>query len=103
MAKDVSLDLDEAAVLAQKWREYADSVEARGRTQHVPLNELTAMVGDVYAPYTDAKAREYEARQAAYQRVAEHSRQHADKLDATKIRFDAEDLEGSQRVARVLD
>lgn len=103
MAKDVSLDLDEAAVLAQKWREYADSVEARGRTQHVPLNELTAMVGNVYAPYTDAKAREYEARQAAYQRVAEHSRQHADKLDATKIRFDAEDLEGSQRVARVLD
>lgn len=98
---DVSLDTDAAAASAAQWHEYADIIEQQGQRQHVPLGELPSLLGDVYGEYTDAKAAEYEARQAAYGRVAAQAREHARKLETTRQTFIAADEESGQRVIAV--
>ena len=100
---EISLETDSAAASAADWREYADVIEGHGQHQHVPIEELPALLGDVYADYTDAKAAEYEARTAAYQRVAAQARAHADKLDITRQDFTAADEESGQRISQILD
>jgi hypothetical protein len=80
----ISLDTDAAAATAGEWRGYADQVEQHGSHQHVPLDQLRGAVGDAYGDYVEAKAGEYEARSAAYQRVATRARGHADRLDGTR-------------------
>ena len=88
---DISLDTGSVALTAEQWREHAEQLEQHGQHQHVPVGELAALLGDVYGEYVDAKAGEYEARQAAYQRVAAQARAHAEKLDNTRQRFTASD------------
>jgi hypothetical protein len=99
----ISLDTDAAAATAADWRAYGDRVEQHGATPHTPIAELRAAVGDVYAETVDAIAGQYEARQAAYQRVAHHARGHADRLDGTRQILTSRDDEGATRISGVLN
>lgn len=96
---DISLDTDSAAASAAQWRDYAEQLERHGQHQHVPAEALPALLGDVYADYTDAKIGEYQARTAAYSRVAQQARAHAAKLENTSAQFTAADQESGQRLA----
>jgi hypothetical protein len=96
---DISLDTDSAAASAAQWRYYAEQLEQHGQHQHVPPESLPSLLGDVYADYTAAKIAEYEARTAAYSRVAEQARAHAAKLENTRAQFTAADEESGQRLA----
>ena len=98
---DIILDPDVVAVTAADWGAYAEALEQHGQLQHVPLAELPALLGDVYADYTEAKAAEYEARTAAYQRVAAQARAHAEKLGNTRQQFIAADDDSAQRITAV--
>ncbi len=99
---DISLDTDAAAADAAAWREYADLVEQQGRTPHVPIEQLRAALGDVYAPYLEAKAAEYDQRQEAFSRVAAHARGHADKLLNTRHNLTTADDDSAARIAAVV-
>lgn len=103
MSDNISLDPAEAAARAAEWREYADLVESRGRTPHVPIEQLRASLGDVYAPYLDAKAAEYEQREAAYLRVAQQARSHADKLLNTSNNLTSTDDENAAHIAAAVE
>jgi hypothetical protein len=96
---DISLDTDSAAASAARWRDYAEQLERHGQRQQVPAESLPSLLGDVYADYTDAKIAEYEARTAAYGRVAQQARAHAAKLENTRAQFTAADEESGQRFA----
>lgn len=102
MSDNISLDPAEAAARAAEWREYADLVERQGRAPQVPIEQLRAALGDVYAPYLDAKAAEYEQREAAYSRVAAQARSHADKLLNTRSNLTSTDDENAARIAAVI-
>lgn len=103
MSEPISLDTDAAAATAAEWRGYADQVEQHGSHQHVPLDQLNSALGDIYGEYVEAKAGEYAARRAAYQRVAAHARGHADRLDRTRQIITSTDDEHATRINRVLD
>lgn len=100
---DISLDQDEAAIVAAKWREYADQVESHGKAQHVPPETLRALLGDVYSDYISAKQAEYEARNGAYQRVAAQARAHADKLDNTRSSLSEGDGQAAATFRALID
>jgi Excreted virulence factor EspC, type VII ESX diderm len=95
---DISLDPEAAAASVARWNAYADAIDQHGQVQHVPIEELQTMVGDIYSPYVTAKAAEYEARTAAYQRVADKARAHAAKLDNTRRTFEQTDEDSGQRI-----
>lgn len=99
---DISLNFDAAAATAAQWREYADLVERHGATQHVAPQELRGLLGEIYAPYIDAKQTELDARMAAYQRVAANARRHADKLENTRQGFMNQDAESAQRIQNLI-
>lgn len=103
MSEPISLDTDAATATAAEWRGYADQVEQHGNHQQVPLDQLNNALGDVYGEYVEAKAGEYEARRAAYQRVAAHARGHADRLDGTRQTLASTDDEHATRINGVLD
>ena len=103
MSEPISLDTDAAATTAGEWRGYADQVERHGSRHHVPLDQLSSALGDVYGEYVDAKAGEYEARRGAYQRVAARARGHADRLDGTRQILTDTDDEHTTRINGVLD
>jgi len=99
----ISLDTDAAAATAADWRAYADRVAQHGTQQHVPIEELRTALGDIYGEYLDAKAGEYDARQAAYQRVAHDAHGHADRLDGTRHILTTKDDDGAARISGVVD
>ena len=101
MSEPISLDTDAAAATAAEWRGYAEQVEQHGSHQHVSLDQLRSALGDIYGPYVQAKGEEYEARRAAYQRVAEHARGHAGRLEGTRRIFTNTDDEHANRISRV--
>lgn len=103
MADSISLDSDAAAQAAAEWRAYGDAVEAHGQRHHMTLEQLQATVGDTYAPFVAAKHAEMQARQAAYQRVAEHARGHAQRLSNTRTNFANADDESAARINSVMD
>lgn len=103
MSEPISLDTDAAAATAAEWRGYADQVEQHGSHRHVPVEQLNAALGDVYEEFVAAKGEEYQARQAAYQRVANRARGHADRLEGTRRIFTNIDDEQATRVSGVLD
>ncbi|QIV79944.1 hypothetical protein [Mycolicibacterium frederiksbergense] len=103
MTDSISLDSDAAAQAAAAWRNYGDLVEAHGRQQHMTLEQLQATVGDTYAPFVAAKHAEMQERQAAYQRVAEHARGHAERLSNTRTNFNNADDESAARINNVVD
>jgi hypothetical protein len=103
MTNSISLDGDAAAQAAADWRAYGDEVEAHGRRHHMTLEQLQATVGDTYAPFVAAKHAEMQAREAAYQRVAEHARGHAQRLSNTRTNFANADDESAAQINSVLD
>lgn len=103
MSEPISLDTVAAAATAAEWHGYADQVEHHGSHHHIPLGQLSSALGDVYGEYVAAKADEYEARRAAYQRVAAHARGHAQRLEGTRQILTATDEEHATRINRVLD
>lgn len=103
MTDSISLDGDAAAQAAADWRAYGDLVEAHGRQHHMTLEQLQATVGDTYAPFVAAKHAEMQAREAAYQRVAEHARGHAQRLMNTRTNFANADDESAARISGVVD
>lgn len=103
MSEPISLDTEAAAATAAEWRGYADQVEQHGGHRHVPLEQLRTALGDVYAEYVQAKGEEYQARQAAYQRVADRARGHADHLDGTRRILTNVDDEHATRINGVFD
>ena len=100
---DITLDPAAAAATADQWREYADQVEQHGQRQHVPIGELPSLLGDVYGEYVEAKIGEYQARQAAYQRVATQAREHARKLETTRQTFVVGDEDCAQRIGQIIE
>ena len=103
MTDSISLDGDAAAQAAAEWRDYGDQVEAHGRRHHMTLEQLQATVGDTYAPFVAAKHAEMQAREAAYQRVAEHARGHAARLSNTTTTFVNTDDESAARINSIVD
>ncbi|VAZ69659.1 hypothetical protein LAUMK40_05822 [Mycobacterium kansasii] len=103
MADSISLDIDAAAQAAAEWAAYGDAVEAHGQRHHMTLAQLQATVGDTYAPFVAAKHAEMQAREAAYQRVAEHARGHARRLSNTRAIFTNTDDESAARINSVVD
>jgi hypothetical protein len=103
MTDSISLDGDAAAQAAADWRAYGDQVEAHGRRHHMTLEQLQATVGDTYAPFVAAKHAEMQAREAAYQRAAEHARGHAQRLSNTRTNFANVDDESAAKINSVLD
>lgn len=99
----ISIDTDAEGATAGEWRAYAERVEEHGSHHHVPLDQLSSALGDIYGEYVNAKAGEYEARQAAYQRVAQRTRGHADRLDGTRNILTNTDDESATRITGVLD
>ena len=99
---EITIETESQAATAAAWRDYAEQLERHGQVQHVPLGELPALLGDIYGEYTEAKAAEYEARTAAYQRVATQAREHARKLDNTRTTFEQGDEDSGQRITQVL-
>lgn len=103
MANSISLDGDAAAKAAADWRAYGDQVEAHGRRHHMTLEQLKATVGDTYSPFVAAKLAEMQARESAYQRVAEHARGHAQRLSNSRTNFNNTDDESAAQINSVLD
>lgn len=103
MSEPISLDTDASAAIAAEWRGYADQVERHGSHHHLSLDQLGSALGDVYREYVQAKADEYEARRAAYERVAAHARRHAERLEGTRQILTDTDDEHATRINRVLD
>ena len=103
MADSISLDTGAAAQAAAEWAAYGDAVEAHGRQHHMTLEQLQATVGDTYAPFVAAKHAEMQAREAAYQRVAEHARGHARRLGNTRTIFTTTDDDSAARITSVVD
>ena len=103
MTDSISLDSDAAAQAAADWAAYGDAVEAHGRRHHMTLEQLQATVGETYAPFVAAKHAEMQAREAAYQRVAEHARGHAQRLSNTRTNFINADDESATRISSVVD
>ncbi len=89
----ITLDTDSAALSSSQWRAYAQQLEEYGTHEPIPREALSDALGDIYSEYIDAKAAEYDARAAAYQRVAAQARAHADKLDNTRNTFTNADEE----------
>ncbi|HUO36668.1 MAG TPA: hypothetical protein VMU34_01895 [Mycobacterium sp.] len=85
---DVRLDTDAQAAHAAEWRRYADEIEAYGRPRDDFNLEtflgVAAWVASANIPYIAAKAAEADARAAAYKRLADRARRHADLLDHTR-------------------
>src|SRR6185312_16085749 len=96
---DIALDTDSAAASAAQWRNHAEQLEAYGQHQHVPVEALPSLLGDVYADYIGAKDAEDRARTAAYSRVAEQARAHAAKQENTRALFTEVDEDAAARFA----
>lgn len=103
MSEPISLDTEAAAATAAEWRGYAEQVEQHGSHRHVPLEQLSSALGEVYEDFVQAKGEEYQARQAAYQRVANHARGHADRLEGTRRILTNTDDEQASRINGVID
>lgn len=103
MSEPISLDTEAAAATAAEWRGYAEQVERHGSHRHVPIDQLGTALGDVYGDFVQAKGEEYQARQAAYQRVANRARGHADRLEGTRQILTSTDDEQATRINGVLD
>lgn len=103
MSEPISLDLDAAAAAVAEWRGYAELVEQHGQHQHVPVDQLGSALGDVYSDYVEAKGAEYQAREAAYRRVADHARGHAERLEGTRRIFSSTDDAQAASINQVLD
>jgi hypothetical protein len=99
----ISVDTDAAAATAAEWREYADRVEQHGSRHHVGIDELGSALGPVYTEYVQAKTGEQAARRAAYHRVAERARAHADHLEGTRRILTSTDDDSALRIDSVLD
>jgi hypothetical protein len=99
----VSIETEDAVKAAAEWHRYADKLEEHGNRQHVPLDQLRGALGDVYGDYLDAKAGEYEARSAAYQRVAGQARGHAQHLENTVRNLSTADEDSASSIGRVLE
>ncbi|GAB7144182.1 hypothetical protein [Mycobacterium riyadhense] len=103
MPEPISLDTEAAAATAAEWRGYADQLEQHGSHRHVPLDQLSTALGDVYGNFVQAKGDEYHARHAAYQRVADRARGHAERLEGTRRILTSTDDEQATRINHVLD
>ncbi|MGV7724247.1 type VII secretion target [Mycobacterium kansasii] len=103
MSEPISLDTDAVAATVAEWRGYADQVERHGSHRHVPLDELSTALGEVYEEFVQAKRDEYQARQAAYQRMANRARGHADRLEGTRQILTSTDDEQASRINGVFD
>ncbi|MGV7303120.1 hypothetical protein PJK45_24100 [Mycobacterium kansasii] len=103
MSEPISLDTDAVAATAAEWRGYADQVERHGSHRHVPLDQLSTALGDAYGEFVQAKREEYDARQAAYRRVANRARGHADRLEGTRQILTSTDDEQATRINGVFD
>lgn len=101
--RSISLDTDAAAATVADWRAFADHLEHYGSRQHLPAHQLTDALGDVYGEFVAAKSSEYAAREAAYQRLASRSRDHADRLDRTRQIFVNTDENSATQINGVLD
>lgn len=97
----IVLDLEETAAHIKKLREHADALERHGDVHPSILQALDAL-GDIHQPYVEAKKQEVHARMAAYQRLADGVRQHADKLEGTATAFSAQD-DASAAALRAID
>jgi hypothetical protein len=87
---DISMDPDETTATANAWRQYADQIEQHGAVDPSVVEQLNTL-GDIYAPYVEAKQRELSERAGAHQRVANHARLHASRLEATRQAFIEQD------------
>jgi hypothetical protein len=99
---DISLDPDETTATANSWREYADQIEQHGAINPSVVGQLNAL-GDVYAHFKEAKHRELAERASAHQRVANHARLHAARLEATRQAFTEQDAAREASLNRIAD
>jgi hypothetical protein len=99
---DISMDVDETTANANAWRQYADEIEQYGAINPSVVEQLNTL-GDIYAPYVEAKQRELAERASAHQRVANHARLHAARLEATRQAFIEQDEAGAVSLNSVAD
>jgi len=103
MSEPISLDGEAAKQAVQEWHAYADKVQAHGQNHHMTLEEISAAVGDTYAPFVAAKRAEMQAREAAYARAAATARGHAQRLSNTATIFETTDDDAAARINRIVD
>jgi hypothetical protein len=99
---DISMDPDETTATANAWRRYADQIEQYGAINPSVVEQLNTL-GDIYAPYVEAKQRELTERAGAHSRVAIHARLHAARLEATRQAFIEQDAAGAASLNSVAD
>lgn len=94
----ISIDTDNAAARVAELRAKADDIERMGAPP-VSVEELRSRFGPIYEGYVQSKAGEFEAREAAYRRLAAEYRDHADKLENTHTTFSDIEDESARRIA----
>lgn len=87
---DITMHTEETTATATAWRQYADEIEQHGAPDPTVVQQLNSL-GDVYHDYKEAKQRELAERASAHQRVANHARLHASRLEATVQAFTEQD------------
>jgi hypothetical protein len=98
----ISIDFDDAGTRIAELRAKADEIERMGAPP-VSAEQLRGGLGEFYEEYVQAKVGELASRQAAYQRLADEYRAHADKLENTRTGFDNTEQDSAQNIAAVLD
>jgi len=99
---DISNDPDNSTAVANAYNRYAEQLEQHGAVDPHVLAQLDTL-GDVYAPYKDAKLQELTARADAHSRVANHARRLASRLEATAQAFIAQDEASAGSIHTVAD
>lgn len=101
-SSDISMNPDETIATANAWRQYGDQIEQHGAVDASVVTQLNSL-GDIYADYREAKLRELTERASAHQRVANHARLHASRLEATLQAFTEQDATGAASLNSVVD
>lgn len=102
MAQHISIDPEAAKAVAARHRAQADELEQAAAPTMSP-EELQRAFGPVYSPYVQAVVRMGQARQQAYERLAQDHRDHAAKLDDTVATMLQQDASNANRVAQAAE
>ena len=102
MAQHVSIDPEAAKAVAARHRAQADEL-AQAAAPTMSAEELQRAFGAVYSPYVQAAVRMGQARQQAYERLAQQHRDHAARLDDTVATMLQQDESNATRVAHAAE
>ncbi|MCH9737041.1 MAG: hypothetical protein K0U78_21230 [Actinomycetia bacterium] len=100
---EISLETAAAAAKADEFDAYAEQLEAYERGTRVDVEALRAQLGEIYAPYVEAKLNESIARAQGYASAAADARAQAVKLRGHKFGFETSDEDAARAIAAVVE